>query len=140
MGGVVLEAAGFRGIVRGRDHNAVGQAGLAAAVVGEDGMRDRRGRGVVIVLCQHDIDPVGGENLERTGQGRLGERMRVDTQEERTVGFLLSAVEANGLGDGQDVPLVKGAIEGGTAVARGAKGNPLLGNMRIGPLLIIGGD
>ena len=140
MRGVVLEAAGFRRIVRGRDHDAVGQAGLAAAIVGEDGVRDRRGRGVVIVFRQHDIDAVGGKHLERTGQGRLGERMGVDTQEERTVGLLLSAVEANGLGDGQDVPLVERAIEGRATVTRGAKGNPLLRNLGIGALFIIGGD
>ena len=70
-------------------------------------MRNRRGWSVFIVLRQHDIDPVGGEHLERAGQGRLREWMGVDAQEERPVGFLLSAVETNGLGDGQDVPSLK---------------------------------
>ena len=140
MGGVVLEATGFRRIMRGSDHNAVGQAGLTAVIVAEDGMGDSRGGRVLIVVRQHHLNLVGGQDFHRAGQRGPRERMGIDAQEERPVDLLLLAIEANCLGDGQDVPFVKGPVEGGTAVARGAKDNPLLGYLRIGPILIVGGD
>ena len=44
---VVFEAAAVGGIVRGRDDDAVGETGLAPAVVGQDGVRYGRASGCI---------------------------------------------------------------------------------------------
>ena len=62
---VVLEAAVVGRVVRRRDHDAVGEPGRAAAVVGEDRVRDRRRRRVSSPSASIDLDAVRGEHLER---------------------------------------------------------------------------
>jgi hypothetical protein len=49
-------------------------------------------------------------------------------------------VTADRLADREHVILVEGAIERGTAMTGGAKGDPLLTHRRIGPLVVIGVD
>ncbi len=83
FGRVVLEAAVLRRIVRGRDDDPVGQAVRAAAVVGQDRVRDHRGRRVLVSGGDHDLDSVGREHLQRGGAGRNRQGVGVDAQKQR---------------------------------------------------------
>ena len=58
--------------------------------------------------------------------------MRVRPQEQRPGDLLLEPVFADGLGDGEDVVLVEGDVEGGAPVPRGAEGDALAGNRHVG--------
>ena len=137
---IVLEAPEARGIVRWRDDDAIGQALPAAPVVGEHRMRDHRGRRVATVRVDHDVDPVGRQHLQRAGEGRLRERVGIDANEEGPVDALLLAIEADGLGHGQDVRLVEGVVERGPAMPGGAEHHALRGHGGIRSLRVVGGD
>ena len=86
VGRVVLEATVLGRVVRGGDDDAIRQATFAPGVVGEDRVRDRRRRGVLIALCEHHLHAIGGQYLERAHARRLRQGMRIDAQEERPVG------------------------------------------------------
>ena len=62
-GGLYLNAAVLRRIVRGRDDDAVGEAARPAAVVGEDGVGDDRSRRIAAIPIDHDLDAIGREHL-----------------------------------------------------------------------------
>src|ERR1700709_1633706 len=76
-GRVVLEAAVLGRVVRRSDDDAVGEVHLTAAVVGKDGVRQRRGGGAGELVVDHGVDVVGGEDLEGSGEGGLGEGVGV---------------------------------------------------------------
>ena len=78
---VVFEAAIMWRIVRRRDDDAVGESGLAPAVVGENRVGNRRRRGIFVPFRDHDFHSVGRQHLQRAGQRRDRERMRVHAQE-----------------------------------------------------------
>src|SRR5262249_55319265 len=61
-------------------------------------------------------------------------------EEERTVDALLFSVTADRFGDGEDMPLVEARLERAPAVARGAEGDALLGDRRVGPLRVVRRD
>ena len=87
----------------------------------QDRVRDR-GRGRVPgVLIDHDLDPVGRQHLDRGRERGLGERVRVDPQEERTIDAPRRAVFADRLRGGQDVGLVERALGGRASMAGGAE-------------------
>ena len=92
----------------------------AAAVIGEDGVRDHRGRRVAALGVDPRLDAVRRQHLDRRGERGFGERVRVHADEERAGDAGLLAIEADGLGDRQDVPFVEGGGEGGAAMARRA--------------------
>ncbi len=83
VGRVVLEAAVFGWVVRGRDDDAVGAVQFQVAIAGEDGVGEGGRGGVAEVLVDHDLDVVGGEDFERGGEGGLGEGVGVLREEER---------------------------------------------------------
>ena len=138
VGRIVFEAAVMGRIVRGRDHDAVGEPCCAPPVVSENRVRNSRGRSVFIAVRDHDFHAVGRQHLQRAGQSRHGERMRVHAEKQRAVDVLLRPVQANGLADGQDMPFVEGLVEGGSAMPRGAEGNPLFRHRRVRCLGVIG--
>ena len=140
IGRVVLEAAAVGRIVRRRDDNAVCQSHSTAAVISEDGVGDHRGRGVFVLVREHDLHPVGRQHFERTGQRRFRKRVGVDPQKQRAIDSLLSAVLANGLADGEHMPFVETVVECRTAMTRGAKRDPLRGYRRVGQVTEIGSD
>ena len=111
IGRVIFEAAIFRRIVRRRDHHAIGQAAVAAAIIGEDGVRDHRGRRKTVLRVDHHIDFIGGEHFQRAGQCRFGERMGVDTDEQRPGDAGLAAIVAYALRHRQDVGFIEGVVE-----------------------------
>jgi len=80
LGGLYLKPPSAGGLCEGVTTIAVGQAGLAVAVIGQDGQRDGRGGGVLVVLREHHLHVVGGQHFQRAGQGRRGERVRIDAQ------------------------------------------------------------
>ncbi len=51
--------------------------------------------------------------------------MRVHTEKQRTIDFLLFSVQANGLRNGEDVPFVEGLFKGRTAMPGGAERDSL---------------
>ena len=57
--------------------------------------------------------------------GRTREGVRVLAHEERPVRALAPTVVADGLGDGQDVGFVEGAVQRGAAVPAGAEADPM---------------
>ncbi len=66
--------------------------------------------------------------------------VRVDAEEQRAVDALLRAVAADGLRDGEDVPLVEAVQERGAAVTRGAERDLLRRDGRIGHPGVVGAD
>ena len=107
VGGIVFEAAIMRRIVRRGDDDAVTKSARPAPIVGEDGMGDHRCGRVFVLDRHHGGDAMGSENLQRAGQGRFRQGMRVHAQEERTIGALTRAELADRLSDGEDVSLIE---------------------------------
>ncbi len=70
VGRVVLEAAVLRRIVRRRHDNAVGEMILTTAVVGENGMRNNRGRREAVVALDYGMYPIGGQHFQGGALGR----------------------------------------------------------------------
>ena len=138
FGGLYLKPPSRGGLWLGRDADAVGELAGALAVGLEDGVRDRRGRGVAVGGIQHHGDVVGGEHLQRGRRGRAGQRVAVGADEQRPVGALLGAVLADGLGDGQDVVPVEGGVQARPAVPGGAEDDPLVGDGDVGMQVLVG--
>ena len=64
--------------------------------------------------------------------------MRIHAEKQRAIDFLLLPVQANGLTDGQNMPLVESPIKRGTAVSGRAERDPLRRHRGIRCLGIIG--
>ena len=111
VGRVVLEPAVARRVVRRRHDDAVGQIGVAAAVVGQDRVADRRRRRVAVGRIDHRHNVIGGQHLQRRHPGRLGQTVGVAADEQRAGGALRRAVLHDGLRGGQDVRLVERPVE-----------------------------
>ena len=71
--------------------------------------------------------PLAANTSTALDQRRLGQRMGVDADEERTGQPLLSPVVADRLRGREDMALVEGVLERGAAMARGAERHPLRG-------------
>jgi hypothetical protein len=128
---VVLEATVARRVVRGRDDDAVGPR-TAVAVVRQDGDGHRRRGRELAARRQHHAHAVGGQHLQRAGHGGLGQRVRVGAQVQRPGDAFAPAVVADGLRDGQHMPLIERAVQRRAAVPRGAEHHLLLRAGRIG--------
>ena len=137
---VVLEAAVAGRVVRGRDDDAVGRPAPAAAVVGEDRVRDHRRRRGAVAGVEHDVDPVRAEHLDDRARRRLGERVRVAAEEERAVDALRLAVARDRLGDRQHVRLVERAGGRGATVPGGAERDALGLLRRVRALVVVRRD
>ena len=137
---VVLEAAVAGRVVRRGDDDPVGGPATAAAVVGEDRVRDHRRRRRAVVGVDDDVDAVRAEDLDDRARGRLGERVRVAAEKQRAVDPLGLAVAADRLGDREHVRLVEGARGRGAAVAGGAEADALAGLGGVGLLVVVGGE
>src|SRR4030095_5194087 len=61
-GRIIFEAAESRRVMRWCDDDAVREAALATAIVGENRMRDYRRRSVAIVSIDHHVDAIGYHN------------------------------------------------------------------------------
>ena len=140
VGWIVFEPAVVRRIVGWRDDDAIGEGLVAPAVVCEDRVGDRGSRRVFIPVCEHDVDAVGGEHLERSDERRHGEGMRVHAQKQRAVDPLLPPVKADGLRDGENVAFVEGLVECAAAMSRGSEGDALLRDGGVGLLRVVGRD
>ena len=136
---VVLEAAVARRVVRGGDHDPVGGvAGVGrVGVVHHDRPGHRRGRGVVVVALAADRDAVGDQHLDRRGPGRLGQRMGVLADIERTGDALARAVLHDRLRGGRDMGVVEGRVEAGTAVPRRTEHHLLVRVGRVGNEVVV---
>jgi hypothetical protein len=108
--------------------------------VGEDGVGEDGGGGVAEVLVDDGFDVVGGEDLEGSGEGWLGEGVGVFGEEEGPCGVLSGAVFDDGLSDGGDVVVVEGGREGTAAMAGGAEGYALGRDGGVGMQGVVGGD
>ncbi len=139
-GRVVLEPAAFRRVMRRRDDDAVREARGAAAVPGQDGVRHGGRRRVFVVARKHDLDAIGGQHLQRAGLRGHGERVRVDTEEQRAVDAPALAVMANGLGDRENVRFVEALVERGPAMSGRAECHCLPGYGGIGRFGVVRGD
>lgn len=139
-GGVVFEAAIFGRVVGRGDDDAVGEAIFSVAVVGEDGVRERRGGSVAAVLIDHGFDAVGSQDFKGADEGGFGKSVGVCGEEERAGGALLLAVVADGLGDSEDVVFVERGGHGRAAVAGGAEGDALGGDGDVGLQRVVIGD
>ena len=140
VGGVVLEAAVSRRVVRRRHDDAVGQPRGAAAVVGEDGVRHGRRRREFVVHRQHHFHAVGGQHFECAGRRRARERVGIDAEKERPVDALLQPIAADRLRDREHVPFIEGDLERRAAVAGRAEGNALRCERGIGNLGVVSRD
>jgi hypothetical protein len=66
--------------------------------------------------------------------------VRIDPEKQGTVNLVLLAIEADRLGDRQDMPLIEGLLERTTAVSGRAEDNTLLGDLRMRPLFVVRGN
>src|SRR5262245_26636049 len=127
MGRIVFEAAESRRVMRRCDDDAVCEAALATAIVGENRVRDDRGGSVTLVSVDHHVDSVGYQYLQSAGKSGLRKRVRTEADVERPVNALLLAIEANRLRDCENVRLVERVIKRGTAMPGSSKHDPLCG-------------
>src|SRR5262245_65659458 len=74
MGRIVFEAAESRRVMRRCDDDAVREAALATAIVGENRVRDDRGRSVSVVSIDQYVDAIGYQNLESACTAGLRKR------------------------------------------------------------------
>ena len=118
---VIFEAAIFGRIVRRSEDHAVGKSARTPAIVSENGVRNYGRRRVAVIGVDHHRDVVRDEHLQRGDEGRSGQGMGVDAEEQRAAYSMLLAIEADRLGDRHDVRLVEGIAECGAAMARGAE-------------------
>src|ERR1035437_9654213 len=131
-GRIVFEPAVFGGIVRWRDHDAVGEAGRAPRVVAHDGVRYRWCGCEFVMFGHHHLHAVSREHLERAGTSRSGKRVRVEAEEERSIDPPAPAIAAYRLADRQHVPLVEGSVERPTAMTGGTERHLLRWHRRVG--------
>ena len=68
---IVLKAAVFGRIVRRSNDNAIREAAPAIAVVGKDGVRERRSRGVSAGIVDHDLNVISGQDFQSGNKGGL---------------------------------------------------------------------
>jgi hypothetical protein len=108
--------------------------------VGEDRVRDHRGRRGAVAGVEHDVDPVRAQHLDDRARRRLGQRMRVAAEEERAVDALRLAVARDRLGDRQHVRLVERPRGRAAAVPRGAEGDALGLLRRVRALVVVRRD
>ena len=125
---VVFEAAILRRIVRRRDDYSINR-------MGNDGRRR-----VFVSFRDHHVDPIGGQYFERSRAGRHRQRMGIDSQIKWSGYLLLFTVQANRLGNREDMPFIERAVERRTAMPGGAEGNPLRRDCKIGHLGEVRGD
>ena len=64
-GRIVLIAAVTRRIVGRGNHHTIRQSFGSALIIGEDGMRNHRGRGITDALLDHNFHAVGRKHLDR---------------------------------------------------------------------------
>jgi len=74
-------------------------------------MRDDRGRRVSVARIDHDLDTIRGQNFQGARKRRVRQRVRIGADEQRPVDALLRTVEADRLGDCEDVCLIEGVVE-----------------------------
>ena len=135
--GVVLEAAILGRVVGRCDDDPIRETGVAVPVVGQDRMRNDRGRGVAApgtnpaLGIDHYIDIVRGKYLQRAGQSGFGQSVGIDADEQRAGDAGATAVIRDGLTDRQDMVFVEGVIEGGPAMAGGAERDALRWHRRV---------
>ena len=135
---VVLVAAALRWVMGRRDHDAVGQAAGAATVVANNGVGNRRCRGVLVALGQHHVHAIGRQHFQGAGAGRRRQRVSVQADKQRAVDALGFTVKANGLADGKHVPFIEAQVERAAAVPGGTKGDTLGGDRCIRLAGVIG--
>ena len=140
VGWVVLEAAVLRRVVRGRDHDAVGQVVHAVLVVGEDGVRERGRRRVGQRGIDAGLDFVAGQHFERGVECRVGQRVRILCDEDGAGDAVDGAVLDDGLRDGGDVVVVEAGEERTAAVAGGSERDLLRGDSDVRMQRVVGGD
>ena len=127
VGRIVFEAAESRRVMRWCDDDAIREAALATAIVGENCVRDDRGGSVTIVSIDHHLDAIRRQHLQSAGKSGLRKRVRIDADVERSVDALLLAVKANRLRDCENVRLIERVIERGAAMPGSSKHDPLCG-------------
>ena len=136
---VVLEPAVLRRVVRRCDDDPVRLPGCSTTVVSKDGVGDDGGRGVAVIAVDHDLDAVGGEYLESADKGRLGQRVRVHSHEQRTGDLVRLAIQADRLRDSENVRLVEGARERRTAVSGRPEGDSFSDDGRVWLIRVVRG-
>ena len=129
---VVLEAAILGRVVRGRDHDAVGQVRGASLISHENRARDDRRRREPAVALNDRIDVVGGQHFEGGVLRQRRQGVRVLAHVERAVDRLAAAVVADRLRDRRDVRGRQAAIERRATMAARAELDALARVARIG--------
>ena len=136
---IILVTAVLRRIVRRRDDDAIGETRGSSLVVSQDRARDDGGRRIPTVLVDHDLDAIRSKHLNRTRQRRLGQSVRVNSDEQRSCQAGPAAVVTDRLRRRQDVIFIEGDFQGRAAMARGSEGDALRGIRRIRFRYEIGG-
>ena len=138
VGGVVLETAAVRRVVRGGDDDAIGQARAAALVVHQDGLADCRRRGELTASRDHGLHAIGCQHFNRTFQRRLRQRMGIGADKQRAADALGRPVITDRLADRQHMGLVEAVSQGAAAMPGGAECHALAGHAQVRLQIVIG--
>src|SRR5262249_16522639 len=128
MGRIIFEAAESRRVMGRCDDDAVREAALATAIVGENRVRDYRRRSVTVVSVDHHVDAIRCQHLQGAGKRGLRKSVGIEADVERPVNALLLAIKANRLRDSENVRLVERVIERGAAMTGSSKHDALCGH------------
>ena len=140
LGGLYLKPPSSGGLCDGVTTMPSARPRRAAAVVGQDRVREGRRRDEAVAAVHQDVDAVRDEDLERRARGRLREGVRVAAQEERPVDPQHPPVAGDGRAGGDDVGLVERALQRRAAVPGRPEGDPLGRDRRVGGVVEVGGE
>src|SRR6266481_5959324 len=134
---IVFKAAILWRVVRRRDHDAVREVLLAAAVINQDGARDNWSWRDAVVSLNYCIHVVGRQNLKCGALGRFGYCVRVLAHVKRPVSSVAPPVIADSLRDGQNVCFGKAASQRRASVSTCSEADHLVGIAHVRPTLKI---
>ena len=144
---IVFEAAVGGRVVRGGDHDAVGQplaiealGAVRRAVVGQNRLGDDWRGGEVVARVDAHRHAIGNQHLDCGLERRLAQGVGVAADIQRAGYARFLAVFRDGLGDGDDMRLVERGLQRRAAMAGRAERDALFGNFRVGDDIIILSD
>ena len=111
--------------MRRGDDDPVGEAASAIFIVCQNRVRNDRRRRVSASHVNHRVDVIGGKDFERAGEGGFGQRVGVDSDEERAGDVGAAPVMTDRLAHRQDMCFIESVVEGGSSMTRRAERNAL---------------
>ena len=137
---IIFETTVTRRIMRGRNHDTVGQSIFFAAIIGQNRMRNHGRRRIAETGLQHHLNVICGKDFDGRNDGRFGQRVGIHADEQRPGDVLSAAIVANRLRYRENMVFVKAAVQRRAAMPGRAERDLLvrIGDIRLAG--VIGGD